>query len=188
MTWAEYRCLTEPPRCPQSYYSYLKFSINYFSLLFFYLFMRHRETERQAPGREPDLGLDPRSPGSRPGAKAGTKLLSRPGCPHHQLKCPDNKFSGITSFNMNSKRKWLVIYPSFSVPIIWLFYGFTWVLTTRGLSSYGSISNLKEKLPETSEVSPIWDLLGMVFNQQGWLPCYLMCFHPFNESIVHKFS
>ena len=42
---------------------------------------RHRRREKQAPCREPDVGLDPRSLGSRPGPKAGAKLLSRPGCP-----------------------------------------------------------------------------------------------------------
>ena len=31
---------------------------------------RHRQREKQAPCREPDVGLDPRSPGSHPGLKA----------------------------------------------------------------------------------------------------------------------
>ena len=31
---------------------------------------RHRQTEKQAPCREPDAGLDPGSPGSRPGLQA----------------------------------------------------------------------------------------------------------------------
>ena len=31
---------------------------------------RHGQREEQAPCREPDAGLDPRSPGSRPGLKA----------------------------------------------------------------------------------------------------------------------
>ena len=31
---------------------------------------RHMQREKQAPCREPDVGLDPRSPGSRPGLKA----------------------------------------------------------------------------------------------------------------------
>ena len=30
----------------------------------------HRQREKQAPCREPDVGLDPRSSGSRPGLKA----------------------------------------------------------------------------------------------------------------------
>ena len=42
---------------------------------------RHRQREKQAPCREPHVGLDPRTPGSRPGPKAGTKLLSDPGIP-----------------------------------------------------------------------------------------------------------
>ena len=31
---------------------------------------RHRSREKQVPCQEPDLGLDPRSPGSHPGPKA----------------------------------------------------------------------------------------------------------------------
>ena len=40
---------------------------------------RHRRREKQAPGQEPDVGLDPGNPGSRPRPKAGAKLLSHPG-------------------------------------------------------------------------------------------------------------
>ena len=42
---------------------------------------RERQRKKQAPCREPDVGLDPRSPGSGPELKAGAKLLSHPGCP-----------------------------------------------------------------------------------------------------------
>ena len=31
---------------------------------------RHRQREKQVPCREPDVGLDPRSPGSHPGLQA----------------------------------------------------------------------------------------------------------------------
>ena len=43
---------------------------------------RRRQRENQAPCREPDVGLDPRTPGSCPGPKAGAKLLSHPGVPY----------------------------------------------------------------------------------------------------------
>ena len=45
--------------------------------------MREREgqREKQAPCREPNVGLDPGSPGSRPGSKAGAKPLRHPGIP-----------------------------------------------------------------------------------------------------------
>ena len=50
---------------------------------FIYLFMidieRERQREKQAPCQEPDAGLDPRTPGSGPGPKAGAKPLSHPG-------------------------------------------------------------------------------------------------------------
>ena len=39
-----------------------------------------RQREKQAPYREPDAGLDPKTPGSCPG-KAGAQPLSRPGVP-----------------------------------------------------------------------------------------------------------
>ena len=59
---------------------------------------RHRQREKQAPHREPDMGLNPRTPGSHPGPKAGAQLLSLPGIPtpspsplhtlsHHCLEC-----------------------------------------------------------------------------------------------------
>ena len=42
---------------------------------------RRRHWEKQAPCQEPDVGLDPGTPGSRPGPNAGAKLLSHPGIP-----------------------------------------------------------------------------------------------------------
>ena len=40
---------------------------------------RHRQREKQGPCREPDVGLDPGTPGPCPGPKAGTKPLSHAG-------------------------------------------------------------------------------------------------------------
>lgn len=37
--------------------------------------------EKQAPYREPDAELDPRTPGSRPEPKADAQSLSHPGIP-----------------------------------------------------------------------------------------------------------
>ena len=48
---------------------------------------REREAETQAEGeagsmhREPDVGFDPKSPGSCPGPKTGAKPLRHPGIP-----------------------------------------------------------------------------------------------------------
>ena len=42
---------------------------------------RHRQRKKQAPSRKPNVGLIPRTPGSCPGLKAGTKPLSHPGIP-----------------------------------------------------------------------------------------------------------
>ena len=43
--------------------------------------MRDTQRERQAPWKEPDVGLDPGTPGSHPGLKAGTQLLNHTGVP-----------------------------------------------------------------------------------------------------------
>ena len=40
---------------------------------------RHRQRKKQAPCREPDAGLNPRTPGSHPELKANAQLLSHPG-------------------------------------------------------------------------------------------------------------
>ena len=42
---------------------------------------RHRQREKQVSCQEPDVGLDPGTPGSCPGPKAGAKLLNHPGIP-----------------------------------------------------------------------------------------------------------
>ena len=42
---------------------------------------RHRKREKQAPCREPDVGLDPPAPGSHPESKEVAQLLSHTGIP-----------------------------------------------------------------------------------------------------------
>ena len=42
---------------------------------------RHRQREKQSPCKEPDVGLDPGTPRSCPGQKAGAQPLSHPGIP-----------------------------------------------------------------------------------------------------------
>ena len=57
----------------------------FFSKDFIYVFMRnterqgHRQRKKQAPCREPDVGLDPRILRSGPGLKADAQPLSHPG-------------------------------------------------------------------------------------------------------------
>ena len=58
---------------------------------------RERQREKQAPCRETDVGLDPGTPGSRPGLKVGAKLLSHPEIPSIfflSLKLEHEPFSG----------------------------------------------------------------------------------------------
>ena len=47
--------------------------------------MRDRDMEKQTPYREPDVGLDPRTPGSQPEPKADAQPLSHPGAPKVDL-------------------------------------------------------------------------------------------------------
>ena len=47
---------------------------------------REREGEAGSMHREPDVGFDPGSPGSRPGPKAGAKPLRHPGIPDMNFK------------------------------------------------------------------------------------------------------
>ena len=48
---------------------------------------RHRQRENQDPHREPDVGLDPRTPGSWPEPKADAQPLSHPGAPQFAFLC-----------------------------------------------------------------------------------------------------
>ena len=53
---------------------------------------RPRQREKQAPYREPDMGLDPRILGSCTGPKANTQPLSHPGDPYQAfLEQPQDK-------------------------------------------------------------------------------------------------
>ena len=56
----------------------------------------HRQREKQAPCREPDVGLEPRTPGSRPGPKADAQPLS----PGNVLKlhCGDGSTTAFSFF------------------------------------------------------------------------------------------
>ena len=58
---------------------------DFFFYGFIYLFMRDAERERQRekqfPCGEPNVGLDPRTPGSRPEPKADAQPLSHPDVP-----------------------------------------------------------------------------------------------------------
>ena len=62
---------------------------------------REREAETQAEGeagsvyREPDVGFDPGSPGSRPGPKAGAKPLRHPGIPSLCFKMRMETWGGV---------------------------------------------------------------------------------------------
>ena len=57
---------------------------------------RHRQREKQASCREPDVELDPGTPGSHPGLKADAQPLSHPGIPSTSLlKDKDEKRNSL---------------------------------------------------------------------------------------------
>ena len=85
----------------------------------FYLFIHERHTERQRPRqreeqvpcREPNMGLDPRTLGSRPEPKAGAQPLSHLGVPTCAILMENLfniKFTILTMFQFIIK--WLFIY------------------------------------------------------------------------------
>ena len=52
----------------------------------------------RAACREPDVGLDPGTPGSHPGLKAGAKLLSHPGIPGSKTFKPKSHMLGDDAY------------------------------------------------------------------------------------------
>ena len=52
-----------------------------FIYLKYFIYLFQREEEKQAPCREPDVGLDPGTVGSLPEPKADAQPLSHPGLP-----------------------------------------------------------------------------------------------------------
>ena len=84
---------------------------------------REREAETQAEGeagsmhREPNVGFDPGSPGSRPGPKAGAKPLRHPGIPAVQfvITKEQNNSMSIDKYKLHCTRtgkKHCMIIPS----------------------------------------------------------------------------
>ena len=55
--------------------------------------------------REPDVGFDPGSPGSRPGPKAGAKPLRHPGIPKSWFFKIINKMYQALASLINEKRE-----------------------------------------------------------------------------------
>ena len=59
---------------------------------------RHRQREKQAPCREPDVGLNPRSPGSRPGLQAALNCCATGAAPESRFfffKNPPNNDKSV---------------------------------------------------------------------------------------------
>ena len=57
---------------------------------------KHRQREKQAPCREPNVGLNPRTPGSYPEPKADTRPLNHPGAPNPKIILWDKCYSSVT--------------------------------------------------------------------------------------------
>ena len=97
------------------------FSLPFPFLKKFFLFIydshthTEREAETQAEGeagsmhREPDVGFDPRTPGSRPGPKAGAKPLCHPGIPQTAFLLKNRKIVTVRWYSAGGN-----IFPSLS--------------------------------------------------------------------------
>ena len=84
---------------------------------------RHRQREeKQTPCREPDAGLNPRSPGSCPGPKAGAKPPSQPGIPRSCLF--KDSFRGENKFLYRVNNNTLIICSGHSDFLVQIFLGF----------------------------------------------------------------
>ena len=62
---------------------------------------RHRWRDKQAPQREPDVELYPRTPGSQPELKADTQPVSHPSVPRlffmlNKVGTPESSILGLT--------------------------------------------------------------------------------------------
>ena len=84
---------------------------------------RGREAETQAEGeagsmhREPDMGLDPGTPGPCPGPKAGAKPLSHPGIPGFDI-CIHYKIIIISLVTIYHHTKLLQYYWPYTLPAL----------------------------------------------------------------------
>ena len=92
---------------------------------------REAETQEEGeagPCREPDMGLDPGSPGSCPGPKADAKPLSHPGIPH--------QFSLIN--------KIILLFPFLYFP----FLSFRFVIEAPSLRAFSLSRDRRKGLPK----------------------------------------
>ena len=86
---------------------------------------RHRQREKQAPCREPDAGLNPRTSGSRSGPKAGAKPLSHPGIPEEYFNKNFGNFRKTGKkerVNFPTQGKTLLPFSCCFSPGFWLFF------------------------------------------------------------------
>ena len=85
--FTQHNTLQFHPRGSKWWVFVISFFLYFFKFIYDSHTKREREAETQAEGetgsmhREPDVGLDPGSPGLRPGPKAGAKPLRHPGIP-----------------------------------------------------------------------------------------------------------
>ena len=90
----------------------MQLNIFFLKILFTYSWETQRETQghrqrekKQAPCREPDVGLHPGTPGSCSGPKAGANPLSHPGIPVEYLFGNPNTFN-IVHFDCHKTKNY----------------------------------------------------------------------------------
>ena len=110
----------------------------FFFFLRFHLFIherhlerqRHRQRKKQARCGEPDVRLDPRTPGSHPEPKAEAQPLSHQGAPEHRIliHCTLLASSMLSSLRTGTFKSW--ISEGFCIGNL---TSFSWVNFMRGL-------------------------------------------------------
>ena len=76
---------------------------------------RHRQREKQAPCREPDMGLDPWTPGSRLEPKADARPLSHPWIPLKSYNCKISDNASQINLVTLHLRFFIVLWNTFNI-------------------------------------------------------------------------
>ena len=124
---------------------------------------RHRQREKQAPFGEPNAGLDPRTPGSRPELKVDVQPLSH----------PDTPGFSFTNIHVKVRLSPGILKPNKLDPSVSLFLLRSSFPLFRHLSSLTQIKNKIESI--VSKLGNTWESTSLRFPTH-----YHFCFFPTN--------
>ena len=99
---------------------------------------RHRQREKQAPRGEPNVGLNPRTPGSRPEPKADAQPLSHPGIPGVSNLSMLTEVALVSSLQLSweiSLYEYVIIHPFPSCWILDFLFDLLFAITSNALEN-----------------------------------------------------